>query len=338
MKKLFFAILLVVTLGSYMSAENRNITFMTYNILGRYTNEAKIDEVIKLINTCQPEAVAIQEMHLRPQSIRHDFNAQIAKGTKMFSQWLPLVGKDYGISLFTKTEPISVRTKIFEPSNLSKDKEKRGMLIAEFPEYFFICTHYSLNADDRDAMSAYAIEFAESVNKTVFLAGDFNAKPTYRAMVTLANNGFLLLNDKTKFTFPADAPEECIDMVHGYSKKAGSLQYRKLGSGIVPAENINLAQVSDHLPVFVKIRTKNSGVEENLVDKVSLVKEGESIRISGLTETSTAVVYDINGREMLNQTVENDDLISLPSGFQKGVYILTLRNGANEVQTRKFIF
>ena len=47
-------------------------------------------------------------------------------------------------------------------------------------------------------MTARIIRFAKQAGKTVFVAGDFNAQPTYRAMVTFKNNQFVILNDRSE--------------------------------------------------------------------------------------------------------------------------------------------
>ena len=101
--------------------------------------------------------------------------SELAESTGMHSQFFALVGTYYGIGILSKTEPISVKTKSFAPSDTSKDKESRGFLIAEFDNFYFLCTHYSLNADDRDTATEWAIRFARQSDKTVFIAGDFNA-------------------------------------------------------------------------------------------------------------------------------------------------------------------
>ena len=126
------------------------ITMMTYNIQGHDINSTRVGYVSTVINNYSPDIVAIQEINNRKFLIPNTHFEDIAKNTGMKSYFFPLVGTNYGIGLLYKGELISITTQRFKLSDSSKDKEDRGIIIAELDKDIFISTHYSLNADDRD--------------------------------------------------------------------------------------------------------------------------------------------------------------------------------------------
>ena len=233
----------------------------------------------------------------------------------------------YGIGILSKTEPISVKTQSFAPSDTSKDKESRGFLIAEFDNFYFLCTHYSLNADDRDTATEWAIRFARQSDKTVFIAGDFNAQPTYRAMVTFKEYGFSILNNTALYTYPAKDPTSCIDMIISY-RPDDSLKYTTTETGVVTEEpGLTLSDVSDHLPVFVTIEAEGSAVyDATSLQEINLIRSADGFSLSNLKTTSQVNIYDISGKLVKTQNVDNATNIVLPEGSRNGLYVIRVSN------------
>ena len=196
MKRRFRLLILILFMPfCVVSVSAEAVKMLSYNIKGGGMTTSRLGDIAAVINAQNPDIVALQEVDNRVLGIfDHDYLSELAEATGMHSQFFALVGTYYGIGILSKTEPISMQTQSFDPSDKSKDKEARGFLIAEFDKFYFLCTHYSLNADDRDTATAWAIDFARRSDKTVFIAGDFNAQPTYRAMVTFKNKGFKILN------------------------------------------------------------------------------------------------------------------------------------------------
>ncbi|MEG0010541.1 MAG: endonuclease/exonuclease/phosphatase family protein [Muribaculaceae bacterium] len=336
MKKILLVLALVLSIG-YNAGAEEDITMMTYNIKGNSTNATKIADVAKVINYYSPDFVAVQEVHKRPYMLFHDYLEDIAKATGMKPIFFPLVSNYYGIGFLSFEDPISVQTKAFPFSDSSKDKEDRGIIIAEFPNFFFITTHYSLNADDRDTATAWIVNFAAYSDKTVFVAGDFNAQPTYRAMVTFKNHGFKILNDVSQLTIPSDNPKSCIDMVISYSNFDEAKKYDVIESGIATTPGVVLSTVSDHLPVFVNLRPKASSVNSVMEEEVSIRLVSGGVSISGLKEVSQVSIIDMSGRVIDQQIVNDNEMLSLSKSIEKGIYLILIKNRQQSL-SKKLLF
>lgn len=323
---IFFWILMLLE-GGLVSASP--IKLLSYNIKGHNMTSSRLDDIAVVINTQTPDIVALQEVDNRTFiGIKHDYLSELAEATGMYSSFFALVDSYYGVGLLSKIEPLSVQTQSFDPSDTSKDKEARGFLIAEFEDFYFISTHYSLNADDRDTATAWAINFARNSDKTVFIAGDFNAQPTYRAMVTFKNNGFSILNNTSAYTFPADGPTSCIDMIISYCSELGQ-EYEVAETGVVTSvDGLTLSDVSDHLPVYVVI----DPVEGSGVDHATATREMQLIRTSGgfsltsLQAESTVDLYALDGTLVGSQRVDNGDEVCFPASCRNGLYLVQVKN------------
>lgn len=307
-----------------------NVTMLSYNIKGGAITSAKAADIAKVINNLQPDVVSIQEVHLRPYALFHDYLKELAEATGMYYEFLPTVSNYYGIGLLSRTKPLSVQTKIIPLSDSTKDRENRGMIIGEFEDYYFISTHYSLNADDRDSATEYILRFSDDTQKTVFVAGDFNAQPTYRAMVTFKNYGYVILNDTQTYTFPSDKPTQCIDMILSFSAFDEAMKYRVVEKGIAETPNVNLANTSDHLPVYVKLRSiPNTSVEHNEQEKPTIALEDNRLKVTGVCRPSTLSIYTPEGQSVKQARVEADCYIDLPPLLKRGMYIVQFQNERN---------
>lgn len=337
MNKIFVKIgLAMLVAASVMTTSDaENIKMMTYNIKGHGMTSHRLDNVADVINTNAPDIVAVQEVDNRTIiGMKYDYFADLGEATGMKHNFFPLVGSYYGIGILSKTEPLSVQTKSFPFSDSSKDKEDRGFIIAEFEDFFFMCTHYSLNANDRDTATDWAVDFALESGKTVFIAGDFNAKPTYRAMVTFKNSGFDILNNTDLYTYPAESPTSCIDMIISYSENAGNRKYEVVESGLGKAGATPLANVSDHMPVYIVVQPKGAGTGDLERSDIEVKNIGASIIIDGLIAPSEVTVSDLSGRTIARvDGYENGGTIDIGAA---GIYIISAKNG-NEKTTVKYI-
>ena len=306
MKRVFILSILILFISLCTSSISAGTTkLLSYNIKGHSMTSSRLADIATIINTQNPDIVALQEVDNRSFGIfNHDYLSELAESTGMHSQFFALVGTYYGIGILSKTEPISVKTQSFAPSDTSKDKESRGFLIAEFDNFYFLCTHYSLNADDRDTATEWAIRFARQSDKTVFIAGDFNAQPTYRAMVTFKEYGFSILNNTALYTYPAKDPTSCIDMI---------ISYR-------PDDSLNL-------PVFVTIEAEGSAVyDATSLQEINLIRSADGFSLSNLKTTSQVNIYDISGKLVKTQNVDNATNIVLPEGSRNGLYVIRVSN------------
>lgn len=124
-------------------------------------------------------------------------------------------------------------------------EESRMLLIAEFEDYVFCCTHFSLTEEDQMSSVEKIGKLLENEKKPVFLAGDLNAEPDSPVMTALQKK-FMILNSVTENTIPADNPQSCIDYVLGYV--ANGSRYSVITNYVV-----NKPVASDHRPVFVSV-------------------------------------------------------------------------------------
>ena len=337
MKKFFTLILLMAAVFAN-AATSETIKMMTYNIQGHGMIPDRLKDIATVINTAAPDFVAVQEVENRTAlGAKYDNLKDLAQQTGMKYQFLKLVPSQiYGIALLSKTEPLSVETKYFEASPTAKNQENRGFIVAEFENFYFVSTHYSLDADDRDRMTSWIIDFARTHKKTMFLAGDMNAKPAYRAIVSLKNAGFVINNDINEFTYPSAAPESVIDMILQRSNFKGSKRYNVVKTEVFKVPGMEMDLVSDHLPVCVTYEPAETGVESIAADKVCACAADGGIRISGLAEDSEVTVFDITGQVAGRYLVGTDGIVE---NFDKpaGIYLVTVKNNSQQM-TIKFMF
>ncbi len=284
MKRVFILSILILFISLCTGSISAGTTkLLSYNIKGHSMTSSRLADIATIINTQNPDIVALQEVDNRSLGIfNHDYLSELAESTGMHSQFFALVGTYYGIGILSKTEPISVKTQSFTPSDTSKDKESRGFLIAEFDNFYFLCTHYSLNADDRDTATEWA---------------------------------------------PAKDPTSCIDMIISY-RPDDSLKYTTTETGVVTEEpGLTLSDVSDHLPVFVTIEAEGSAVyDATSLQEINLIRSADGFSLSNLKTTSQVNIYDISGKLVKTQNVDNATNIVLPEGSRNGLYVIRVSN------------
>ena len=184
---------------------------MTYNIrncrgMDDSTNYSRIAQIIRNEN---PDVIALQELDsVTKRSKKIDVLNELVRQTGLsgiYSAAIDYEGGKYGIGILSKEKPQKIYRK-----TLPGSEEKRTMLIAEFKHYVFINMHLSLTEQDRDASLPIIQQETKHFNKPVFIAGDWNTTPDSRFIDNLQNN-FILLNDTSLHTFPANKPQQTID-------------------------------------------------------------------------------------------------------------------------------
>lgn len=174
-KTLFLAVTALLTLSS-AQAQN-TLRLMTYNIKNAngMDNVQNFQRVANVINNACPDAVAIQELDsMTNRSGKTYVLGEIAERTQMHAYFAPAIDYDgkYGIGLLTKQTPIRIQTMA-----LPGREEARTLIMAEFEDYIYCCTHLSLTEEDRMTSLEMIKNFAASAKKPFFLAGDMNAEP-----------------------------------------------------------------------------------------------------------------------------------------------------------------
>ena len=107
-----------------------------------------------------------------------------------------------------------------------------------------------------------------------------------------------------------------------------SLKYTTTETGVVTEEpGLTLSDVSDHLPVFVTIEAEGSAVyDATSLQEINLIKSADGFSLSNLKTTSQVDIYDISGKLIKTQNVDNATNIVLPEGSRNGLYVIRVSN------------
>lgn len=248
------ALCLLLPLGKVRSqasdAAGRNtLRIMSYNIRNGMgiDDHTDYDRTAAAIIRVDPDVVAVQEVDsVTGRSGQTDVLRVLAGKTRMYPVFAPAIAYDggkYGIGVLSKEKPVSFR---YLP--LPGREEARALLVVEFPEYVFCCTHLSLTPEDGIASVPVIRRVAEETAKPLFIAGDWNATNGSRLLAEMQKD-FQLLNDPKRPTFPADRPDSCLDYIAGYVGKGKP--FVRLSSAVV-AEPL----ASDHRPLVAEVRLK----------------------------------------------------------------------------------
>lgn len=223
------------------------LRFMTYNI----RHGAGMDDVIDLnrqanvIADATPDVVGLQEVDsCVKRSNKVHQSAVLAKSLGMYSTFgpaIPLTGGKYGVAILSKEKPVSYHN-IPLPGS-----EKRTLLVCEFQEYVFACTHLDLEEENRLTSLDIILEEAARWDKPFFICGDWNDQPS-STLITKMKKSFVFLNNITNnsinYTFPARTPNRIIDYIASYGRVVKSIRKRQV---------INEPEASDHRPLLVEI-------------------------------------------------------------------------------------
>ncbi len=228
----------------------KNLSVMSYNIRNAkgLDDHTDLNRIAEIIRKSGAQVVALQELDsVTNRSGHKNVLKGIANLSGMHATYAPAIDYDggkYGIGILSVKKP-ERGYKIALPGR----EEQRILLVAEFDKYILACTHLSLTEADRMASVQLIAEEAKKANKPFLLAGDFNALPASE-MLTELQKDFLLLNDVTAFTFPANKPSRTIDYIALFRHGAKI----KISSAKVLQEPV----ASDHLPVVVRIKKLSS--------------------------------------------------------------------------------
>ena len=231
------------------SAQAQNtLKLMSYNIKNAngMDNVCNFQRIANVINNTSPDVVAIQEVDsMTNRSGQKYVFGEIAERTQMHGYFAPAIDYDggkYGIGLLTKQLPLRLQT-----LPLPGREEARTLILAEFADYIYCCTHMSLTEEDRMKSLELVKAFTSSSTKPLFLAGDMNAEPESGFIKELQKD-FQILSNPKQHTFPAPDPKETIDYI-------ATLKQNAKGFAVISAKVINEPMASDHRPILVELRT-----------------------------------------------------------------------------------
>ena len=243
MKRLFLTLCLVaLSMGIGSAQKMRVMSYNVRNCLGM-DNVFNFDRTAAVISEVKPDVVAVQELDSMTTRNNHYVLGELAKRMGYHDYFAPAIkfrGGKYGIGVLSKRPALSVAT-----YPLPCRREPRTMIVVEFEKYYFICTHLSLNEEDRLSSVKIIRDVVEKLNKPVFLAGDINALPNSRT--TKAFLEFMqVLSDTTRNTHRSNAPSKCIDYIYGRGAKFVKPRTTVIQNSIA----------SDHLPLYVDLKIK----------------------------------------------------------------------------------
>ena len=242
MKKILL-ILALLTVGA-TAASAQKVRVMSYNVHNCIGSDKvkSIERCADVVRKARPDVVAIQEVDSCTRRNKRYVLGEMAEHAgyhAYFGPTIPYKGGKYGIGVLSKKPALSVE---FHP--LPCRKEPRGLLVVEFKKYYLLCTHLSLNEEDRVTSVGIIRDVVSKLkSKPVFIAGDMNARPTSKPMMAF-KEFCTVLNDENKFTISALNPRACIDYVLGTN---GSFE-------VLKEHVIYNSLASDHLPLWVDVK------------------------------------------------------------------------------------
>lgn len=246
MKKILLLISAIL-LAFSMPAQN-TLRLMTYNIKNAngMDDACNFQRIANVIANASPDIVAIQEVDsMTHRSGNKYVLGEIAERTQMHAYFAPAIDYDggkYGIGLLSKRTPLKLQ-KVALPGR----EEARALILAEFDDYIYCCTHLSLTEEDRMKSLEMLKNLAATYQKPFFLAGDMNADPQSEFIKGLEKD-FLLLSNPKQSTFPAPKPVETIDYIVAFKQN-------NKGFSATSAKVLNEPVASDHRPILVELRT-----------------------------------------------------------------------------------
>lgn len=246
MKKIF--LLISVILFIFPVQAQHTLRLMTYNIKNANGMDdiCSFQRVANVINNASPDVVAIQEVDsMTRRSGQKYVLGEIAERTQMHACFAPAIefeGGKYGIGLLTKQVPLRLQT-----IPLPGREEARTLILAEFEDYIYCCTHLSLTEEDRMKSLEIVKSLIASYKKPLFLAGDMNAEPESDFIKELQKD-FQILSNPEKHTYLAPDPKETIDYIAASKQNA-------TGFAVISARVVNEPMASDHRPILVELRT-----------------------------------------------------------------------------------
>ena len=219
---------------------------LCYNIRNCKGSDSVIDykRVAGVISRCNADVVALQEVDSVTGRHPLDLSKHLGDMTGHYATFGAAVnysGGKYGVAILSKEKPKSWRT-----VKLPCSSEERVLLIVEFEEYYFCCTHFSLHEEYRLKAVDIITEEASKLDKPVIIAGDLNALPDSSVLSSLRKNFEVFEKSGSPLTFPASAPNREIDYVAMYKTP----RYYPI---VYEHYVVNAPVESDHRPIFASV-------------------------------------------------------------------------------------
>jgi endonuclease/exonuclease/phosphatase family metal-dependent hydrolase len=229
---------------------NQIIRVMSYNIHNAQgmDNIVNYQRIADIIINATPDAIALQEVDsVTTRSKGVDVLLRLANLTSMVPTYSPdiaIYGGKYGNGVLSKQQPLSCKR-----IPLPGKAEARSLLIMEFKDYVFCCTHLDIEHAESEAARVASVgiinQAVQDFNKPVLLAGDLNDVPDMPA-INAFKQKWTILSDTKQHTWRSDNPTITLDYILGYSN---GCKYP-----VVQTQVLNEPMGSDHRPLFVDVR------------------------------------------------------------------------------------
>lgn len=232
---------------AYAKRRQRTVQVVSYNIRHGEGIDGKTDyvRIARHFTDYNADVVAVQEVDsVTGRSGGAYVLERLAACSGLhptFAKAIDFDGGAYGIGILSKEQPLAVHR-----ISLPGREEARVLLMAEFEDYVFCCTHLSLIAEDQLASVPVIMENVKNIQKPVILAGDWNALPS-DAFVKEMKREFVLANDVKLPTYPADKPDSLLDYIAVKTPRGVA----------VHAEDFTVIEdsvSSDHRPIAARIK------------------------------------------------------------------------------------
>ena len=243
-KTLFFACMLAMALSAF---SQDYLKLMSYNVRNTKGMDGVRDyqRIANVIINESPDVVAIQELDsMTTRSEQKYVLGELAERTQMHAHYVPAIsfqGGKYGIGILSREKPLNIKS-----MSLPGREEKRALMVAEFEDYFFACTHLSLTEEDRLASLEIIKSCITQSQKPFFLAGDLNDTPDSKFIKALQEDFQILTNTK-KATYPAPEPTETIDYIAAWKSRTDDF-------AVLSTQVLEEPLASDHRPITAHLR------------------------------------------------------------------------------------
>lgn len=243
----------VVFVGGCTPASNTpaRVTIMTYNIYhGEDANgKSNLDAVAAIINTLQPDLVALQEVdNQTTRSKGLDLTSELSKRTGLqgiFGKAMDYAGGGYGEAVLSRLPIIATKN---HPLPHTPDAEPRAALEVKVQlpageTLLFVGTHldHMRNPQNRMLQADSIKNLYANCDTPVILAGDLNATPESEPIQLLLSQWSYAGQTNPEPTYPAVGPRKKID----YIMYKPTARWR-----VVDIQVIDEQVASDHRPVL----------------------------------------------------------------------------------------
>lgn len=244
-----FTTLFLLLLTTICTEAQDTLRIMSYNIRNcrGLDNIYDIQRTADVIRNSDADIIAIQEVDSVTRRSKGvdiaDTLAILCKMHAYYSTAIEYDGGKYGVAILSRKKAIATYR-----AALPGREEKRTILIAEYPELTFACTHLSLNEEDRMASLEIIDSIAKECKKPFIIAGDLNDNPQSPFIKELSRNWKIIAPNEEP-TFPADKPNVTIDYIAVRQECKKSIK-------VFDATVIEEPTASDHRPIATTIIIK----------------------------------------------------------------------------------